>query len=116
MSTAQAGERCLAEFAKSVDEGAGRFRAPKTPNSSKGVHVMFNPDGIMPQLGTYFFLKNPPHVGHASPMRCYEMKEKMSVCILTRSDGILEQNSTSWERSGLGPVSAVTHCIKIATR
>ena len=63
MSTEQAARgKVLTEFAKNVDEGAGWwFRAPKDPNSSKGVTSdALRPDGIMPQLGSVFFWKNLP--------------------------------------------------------
>jgi hypothetical protein len=123
MSTAQAARgKVLAEFAKSVDEGAGWwFRAPKDPNSSKGVHKDgLHPDGIMPQLGPLFFLEESAMLAMLHQMGCYEMKGKMSVFNKKGWDNLASEFKippTSWEigTCRLGPVSAVTHYIKIGS-
>jgi hypothetical protein len=121
MSTTQAARgQVLAEFVQNVDEGAGWwFRAPKDPNSSNVLkNDNLHPDGIMPQLGALFFLEESAMLAMLHQMGCYEMKGKAFIFSKKGWDNLASEfriAPTSWEIATcrLGPVTAVTHYIKI---
>jgi hypothetical protein len=78
MATRQAvSGKVLAEFAADIDDDEGWwFRAPKDP--SIGVKEppksTKHPDGIMPQLGSLFFLEESAILAMLHQIGCYRMK------------------------------------------